>query len=98
MGPKPLVGFGWGAEAVQEDLVGTDAWLTSIYHLWFLWFLLWLVAGFALVAIAVEWLGGGGGGSSGVWSGRLMWALVSLAACGTCPTRRTGCIWPTCRW
>ena len=33
----------------QED-VGLESWLLTFHHLWFLWFLLWLVAGFGLIA------------------------------------------------
>ena len=33
---------------------GLDSWLTSFHHLWFLWFLLWMVAGFALVALVID--------------------------------------------
>ena len=69
--------FGEGAEFVEDiDTVGIESWVASFHHLWFLWFLLWLVAGFALVAFAVERIGGAGDGR---WSSRLMWALIPLA-------------------
>ena len=51
---------GWGAgAAVQDDGNGSPDGLdlSSIqrfYHLWFLWFLLWLVAGFGLVAWVMD--------------------------------------------
>ncbi len=32
---------------------GLETWIASFHHLWFLWFLLWMVAGFALVALFV---------------------------------------------
>ena len=48
-----LEGWGFGAAEVEE-LLGLDTWLTSFHHLWFLWFLLWLLAGFLVVAILVD--------------------------------------------
>ncbi|MFW2381171.1 MAG: acyltransferase family protein [Acidimicrobiales bacterium] len=67
------------AEAERaEAKFGLASWLTSLHHLWFLWFLLWLVAGFAVIAFTldrVRWI------SAAVrsWSPLLMWALVPIA-------------------
>lgn len=74
-----LDGWGFGAE---DDDVGLDSWVASFHHLWFLWFILWMVAGFAVIAFAADrW---GSGSSTGAdpppaWTGWLMWTLVPLA-------------------
>lgn len=51
-----LAFWGVGAEEVEraEAKFGVESWLESFHHLWFLWFLLWLVAGFALVALVAD--------------------------------------------
>jgi hypothetical protein len=63
-------------EATAEEL-GLESWLSSMYHLWFLWFLLWLVAGFALIALAVERFTPERE-TPRAWSGLIMWALIPL--------------------
>ncbi len=59
-----LAWFGSGAEFRQmilepavEDDTGLESWIDQFHHLWFLWFLCWMVAGFVVVAPAVESLG-----------------------------------------
>ncbi len=64
-------GWGEGAEDLGE---GGITQVAQFHHLWFLWFLLWLVAGFAVVA---AWLDGRGPGP-GVWPGRVMWLMIPL--------------------
>ena len=75
------VGF-WAvgaSEAIETaDVLGLESWLNSFYHLWFLWFLLWLVAGFAVVALAADRFGGHGTGPAS-WTGLVMWALIPAA-------------------
>ena len=63
-----------GADEVEATAAkfGLESWLTSFYHLWFLWFLLWLVAGFVVVAFAVERLPA----ASDRLASATMWALV----------------------
>ena len=61
--PRPI-GGGWDAiaywatgadlAAEAEAKFALESWLASFHHLWFLWFLLWLGAGFALVALAAD--------------------------------------------
>jgi peptidoglycan/LPS O-acetylase OafA/YrhL len=75
-----LEGWGFGATEVEEQL-NLDTWLTSFYHLWFLWFLLWLLAGFVLVAYFTGWHESRyprEGTATKVWPRRLMWALIPL--------------------
>ena len=78
-----------GAEAApdpQED-VGLESWLLTFHHLWFLWFLLWLVAGFGLIAWAADALArrrsGGSGEESAARARRpalrtVMWLMLPL--------------------
>ena len=73
---------GWaaGAEGGGEDggsaLDLAEA-VNSFHHLWFLYFLLWLAAGFAAVAWAVDrWGGGRPGGSA--WPRLVMWSMIPL--------------------
>ena len=63
-----------GAEEVEATAAkfGLESWLTSFYHLWFLWFLLWLIAGFVVVAFAVERLPSGSDRLGSV----VMWGLI----------------------
>jgi peptidoglycan/LPS O-acetylase OafA/YrhL len=74
---------GWGfGEADDGDSLELDTWLTSFHHLWFLWFLLWMVVGFALVALVVDWRQKDRPdlrARQGHWPRWLMWALVPLA-------------------
>jgi hypothetical protein len=66
---------GWGKgveEAAEED--GLSTWIERFHHLWFLWFLLWLVAGFAMVA----WIADHRGPGQGVWPRRLMWLMIPM--------------------
>ena len=66
---------GWGKGA--EETGGNDGlatWIDRFHHLWFLWFLLWLVAGFAIVAAMT----GRRGPGERVWSRWLMWLMVPL--------------------
>lgn len=77
----------WGggvelAEQLSRDL-GLDPWVGAgwakqLNHLWFLWFLLWLVAGFAVVAFVVERVSGARC-RPGRWSGVLVWVMIPLA-------------------
>ena len=75
-----LQGWGFGApDDGDNDELTLDSWLASFHHLWFLWFLLWLVAGFAAVAVVIDWREGRHGHQTPrVWPRRLMWALVPL--------------------
>ena len=60
-------------------------WLDNIGHLWFLSFLVWLVAGFAVVALAIERLDirhRSGAPWAGAWPRWLMWTLVPLTVLG----------------
>ena len=73
---------GAGEAAQAQDELGLDPWVgtgwwQNLNHLWFLWFLLWLVAGFAVVALAIEHLIPRGA-TPGKWSGLLMWSLIPL--------------------
>jgi peptidoglycan/LPS O-acetylase OafA/YrhL len=77
---EDLEGWGFGAAEVEEQL-GLDTWLTSFHHLWFLWFLLWLLAGFGVAAVLVDWRETrheGEATQARVWPRRLMWALIPL--------------------
>ncbi len=70
-----------GAEEVQEEL-GLDPWVGSgwwknLNHLWFLWFLLWLVAGFVVIAGVADRLLPARD-SPAAWTGWIMWALIPL--------------------
>lgn len=72
-----------GAEFAPEpqDEVGLESWLLTFHHLWFLWFLLWLVAGFALIALAADYLAkrrGEGGPASGRALRAVMWLMIPL--------------------
>ncbi len=85
---------GWGDGAADidetdEPAIGSDVMdlVARFHHLWFLWFLLWLVAGFALVALIVDRRPPRGGGPGAVQSGlrmrpatpgRIMWSMVPL--------------------
>ena len=78
-----IPGWGAGAGAVDPDEgSGSDDGLDlsaiqRFYHLWFLWFLLWLVAGFGIVAWVVDRRGPGrvGGESRPRW---VMWSMIPL--------------------
>lgn len=70
-------------------IVGDDGfgltWFDNIGHLWFLSYLVWLVAGFAVVAFAIERLNihrRSGPLRAGAWSRWLMWSLVPLTLLG----------------
>ena len=72
-----------GAELAPEpqDEVGLESWLLTFHHLWFLWFLLWLVAGFALIALAADYLAkrrGETGPASGRALRAVMWLMIPL--------------------
>lgn len=72
-----------GAEFAPEpqDEVGLESWLLTFHHLWFLWFLLWLVAGFALIALAADYLAkrrGETGPASGRALRAVMWLMIPL--------------------
>ncbi|MGI9645208.1 MAG: acyltransferase family protein [Ilumatobacteraceae bacterium] len=69
------------AEQAQEEL-GLDPWVGSgwwknLNHLWFLWFLLWLVAGFVLVAGVADRLSSPHA-TPMTWTGVVMWALIPV--------------------
>ena len=68
---------GW-ADGAGYDQGGSDPddW-PQMYHLWFLWTLMWLVAGFVLVAYLSD-RARSDLSSTGVWSGRIMWSMVLL--------------------
>jgi len=74
---------GWGAgvvEAEEEDGSDTGLDLSTIqrfFHLWFLWFLLWLVAGFAIVAWAVDRRDPHGSGQA-TWPRWVMSSMIPL--------------------
>ena len=74
---------GWGAGAVEtENDNGSAARLDlseiqRFYHLWFLWFLLWMVAGFAIVAWAVGRRDPHRAGQA-VWPRWVMWSMIPL--------------------
>ncbi len=74
---------GWGAGAVDPD-EGDDSadgldlsTIQQFYHLWFLWFLLWLVAGFGVVAWAVDRRDSHQSGEA-IWPRRVMWSMIPL--------------------
>lgn len=74
---------GWGAGAVDPD-EGDDSadgldlsTIQQFYHLWFLWFLLWLVAGFGIVAWAVDRRDPHGLGQA-TWPRWVMWSMIPL--------------------
>ena len=71
---EDLDDWGFGAAEFDEDF-GLDSWTVNFAHLWFLWFLLWLVAGFAVVALIVERDGSADGSA---WPRWVMWGLVPL--------------------
>ena len=71
---EDLDNWGFGAAEFEEDF-GLDSWTVNFAHLWFLWFLLWLVAGFAVVALLVDRFASGG---EAAWPRWVMWALVPL--------------------
>ncbi len=83
---EDLDNWGFGASESDEDDVGLESWVASFHHLWFLWFILWLVAGFAVIAaINDSRLTSGtgvqqseGGSTTSSWPGRLMWVLIPL--------------------
>ncbi len=70
---------GWAAGAVEME--GDDgasgrldlSTIQQFYHLWFLWFLLWLVAGFAIIAWAVDRRD-----RQSNWPRRVMWSMIPL--------------------
>lgn len=66
-----------GEPLTSGEELGVTTWLTSFHHLWFLWFLLWLVGGFALIALAVDRFGSKHE-TPRAWSGWVMWALIPL--------------------
>ena len=74
---------GWGAGAVdaeEDDGASGRLDLSEIqrfFHLWFLWFLLWLVAGFAIVAWAVDRRDPHGSGQA-TWPRWVMWSMIPL--------------------
>ncbi|MDE0376163.1 MAG: acyltransferase family protein [bacterium] len=74
---------GWGAGAVEtEEDDGSSGRLDlstiqRFFHLWFLWFLLWLVAGFAIVAWAVDRRVPHGSGQA-TWPRWVMWSMIPL--------------------
>lgn len=69
-------GEGEGGEDGGSALDLAEA-VNSFHHLWFLYFLLWLAAGFAAVAWAVDrWGGGRPGGSA--WPRLVMWSMIPL--------------------
>lgn len=70
-------GLGAGEVPTSHEALGLDSWLDSFFHLWFLWFLLWLVAGFAVVAFTVDRVASDGSGPAW-WSGVIMWTLIPL--------------------
>ncbi|MCP3977383.1 MAG: acyltransferase family protein, partial [bacterium] len=75
---EDLEGWGFGAGFIEDEL-GLDSWITSFHHLWFLWFLVWLVAGFTIVALLIDRQESRSGKRpGGAWPRRLMWALVPL--------------------
>ena len=75
---------GWGEGAFETDnssdspegLNLSDA-IQQFFHLWFLWFILWLVAGFAMVAWVVDRRDPGRAGQR-VWPRWIMWAMIPL--------------------
>lgn len=75
---------GWGEGALETDEAGdqpsgfdlSEA-ISRFYHLWFLWFLLWLVAGFAVVARAADRLVPGRP-EGGAWPRWMMWSMIPL--------------------
>ena len=80
------VGWGFGASESDEDDVGLESWVSSFHHLWFLWFILWLVAGFAVIAAIIDsrFVNNGFADrasddpTTSSWPGRLMWVLIPL--------------------
>ena len=72
---------GWG-EGVKYDgeAESLSAW-PEMHHLWFLWTLLWLVAGFAVVAWLVDGAERDSGASpgEGAWPRRIMWMMLPLS-------------------
>ena len=74
---------GWGAGAAEQDdgngsADGLDlSAIQRFYHLWFLWFLLWLVAGFAIIAWAVDRRDLQGARQAN-WPRWVMWSMVPL--------------------
>ena len=66
-----------GEPLTSGDEVGVTSWLSSFHHLWFLWFLLWLIGGFAIIALAVDRFGKDREHPA-AWTGWLMWALIPL--------------------
>ncbi len=68
-----IPGWGKGAEEAGES-DGLSTWIDRFHHLWFLWFLLWLVAGFAIVAAIADRRDT----SAGAWPRRMMWLMIPL--------------------
>jgi peptidoglycan/LPS O-acetylase OafA/YrhL len=73
---------GAGEAAQLQEEFGLDPWVGSgwwknLNHLWFLWFLLWLVAGFAAVTLAVDRIAARAAAPAR-WSGLVMWSLIPL--------------------
>jgi len=75
--PSWNAGAGLLRDLESEQGLGLTSWLSSFHHLWFLWFLLWLVAGFSLIALAVDRFGRGRD-QPARWTGWVMWALIPL--------------------
>ena len=77
-----IPGWGKGAEASGEKddslavLDLSDA-IERFHHLWFLWFLLWLVAGFSVVAWVADRRGPERAGR-GAWPRWIMWSMMPL--------------------
>ena len=74
---------GWGAGAVEteEDDGSSGLDLSTIqrfFHLWFLWFLLWLVAGFAIVAWMVDRRPDTHAEGQAGWPRWVMWSMIPL--------------------
>ena len=67
---------GWGEGARASGLNLSDA-IQRFFHLWFLWFLLWLVAGFAIVAWMMDRRDTGRMRNHS-WPRWIMWSLIPV--------------------
>ena len=71
-----------GSEAKSFSVHGLLPRLGEFHHLWFLWMLLWLLAGFLVVAFVADRLRatapGGDGASQTAWPRWVMWLLIPL--------------------